>query len=59
MKITSSMCGALELVCGALEPRCGALKPGALEPWGAQTVIRNNTIVLNYPNILEWLLKST
>ena len=43
---TSRMCGALELVCGALEPRCGALeprfgalKPGALEPWGAQTVI--------------------
>ena len=43
------MCGALELVCGALEPRCGALeprcgalKPGALEPWGAQTVIRTN-----------------
>ena len=43
---TSRMCGALEFVCGALEPRCGALeprcgalKPGALEPWGAQTVI--------------------
>ena len=23
---------------GGVEPRCGALKPGALEPWGAQTV---------------------
>ena len=28
-------------MCGALEPRCGALKPGALEPWGAQTAIRD------------------
>ena len=27
---------------GALEPRCGALEPGALEPWGAQTVILKN-----------------
>ena len=36
---TSRIYGSLELGCGVLEPRCGALKPGALEPWGAQTVI--------------------
>ena len=31
-------------MCGALEPRCRARKPGALEPWGAQTVIKVDEI---------------
>ena len=38
-------------MCGALEPRCGALKPGALEPWGAQTVIFCLYYLQNIPGL--------